>query len=141
MNTTPPLEQVLTADQFLRYWFPSVETEARMTEQNNKDRTLGDYLSDLVTVCERGLAGEVDLSAVVNPASNLTGLMLDRRVVDILANLLAEPEWHSAADYLETVADTIGLARPHPGGYATRNEYKADFLAATGRDYIAGDDE
>lgn len=62
----------------------------------------------------------------------------DREALDSIANILCEPEWDVAA--LEWIADVVGRTeRPHPGGYEKRDTYARDFLAATGRDVIEGD--
>lgn len=62
----------------------------------------------------------------------------DEHVVDAIATLLGtSPEWDGAADYLEDIANLIGLVRPHPGD-RTPSEYRREFKAATGREVKAG---
>lgn len=59
------VDRKLTAQQFLDYFLNDIAAEANFTEENNEDRTLGDYLADLSARCERILSGEV---IVTDPA-------------------------------------------------------------------------
>lgn len=69
------------------------------------------------------------------PAADATA---DRRVLDSIATLLGtSPEWRSAADYLESIANLVGQVRPHPGGHDTAQEYRDVFEHVTGRPVVA----
>lgn len=49
----PDLDRVMTAEAFVAWVTPTVQYEAAFTEENNEDRTLGDYLADLIAVLQR----------------------------------------------------------------------------------------
>lgn len=61
--------------------------------------------------------------------------MDDQQAIDIIATILGTSETWSGADFLELIANVIGEVRPHPGG--AFETYRADFLAATGREVVA----
>lgn len=48
----------ITAAEFLEFFGEYLRTEAWFTETNNENQTLGDYLADVATLCERMIAGE-----------------------------------------------------------------------------------
>lgn len=58
------LSRVMTADEFIAFITPTIQTEAIYTEENNEDRTLADYLSDLSTVTQRLAEGDIDFEEV-----------------------------------------------------------------------------
>lgn len=82
-------------------------------------------------------AEEDDTDAdVVRPSASVT---TDQRAVDKIASILGAPEWEGA-DFCEWIADIIGEVRPHPGNYATRDEYADIFAEEIGRDVIRRED-
>lgn len=87
------VDRKLTAQQFLDYFLNDIAAEANFTEENNEDRTLGDYLADLSARCERILRGELTvtdpLDATIPPIHQwVTG----RDMAEAVRGLCACPE-------------------------------------------------
>lgn len=63
---------------------------------------------------------------------------MEERVIDAIATMLGtSPEWSS--EYLEDIANLIGVVRPHPGD-KTPAQYRQEFREATGREVPAAFD-